>query len=115
MLILTRDAVLTCEHVRGKVNIVESQTFCTVAGRPVLVDNDPEGKGISGCPNLNPAVGIRPCVTTLRVKEGYSAFVRIGKKSICLDTVHGLTDGTPPGLVKYIVQSPGQELVRSNA
>ncbi len=113
MLILTKDAVLTCEHVNGKVEVAASQTFCTIAGRSILVDNDPEGKGISGCPNLNPAVGIRPCVTTLRVKEGYSEFVRIGKRRICLDTVNGLTDGTPPGLVKYIVQSPGQGFVRS--
>lgn len=113
MLILTKDAVLTCEHVKGKVEVAASQTFCTIADRSILVDSDPEGKGISGCPNLNPAVGIRPCVTTLRVKEGYSEFVRIGKRRICLDTVNGLTDGTPPGLVKYIVQSPGQGFVRS--
>ncbi|MEO8133196.1 MAG: hypothetical protein ABI831_04375 [Betaproteobacteria bacterium] len=104
--------VLTGEHVRGKVAVEPLQPFCTIEGRRILVDDDPEGKRISGCPNLNPAIGIRPCVTTLKVKEGYSEFVRIGKRSLCLDSVHGLTDGTPPGLVKYIVQTPGQTLVR---
>ena len=111
MLLLTEDAVVTCQHVMGKVQIPPSQNFCTINGRRVLVDNDPESKSISGCPNVNPAVGIRPCVTTLAVKQGYSDFVRIGGRRVCLRNIEGLTDGTPPGVVKYIVQQPGQSLV----
>jgi hypothetical protein len=30
---------------------------------------------------------------------------------MCLDTVNGLTDGTPPGVVEYKVRHAGQELV----
>jgi hypothetical protein len=47
------------------------------------------------------------------VKQGYSDFVRIGGRKVCLRNIEGLTDGTPPGLVKYIVQSPGQTLVNA--
>jgi hypothetical protein len=37
--------------------------------------------------------------------------VRIDGCAVCLDTVTGLTDGTPPGIVTYKVRSPGQTLV----
>jgi hypothetical protein len=30
---------------------------------------------------------------------------------VCLDTVTGLTDGTPPGIVTYKVRHAGQALV----
>jgi hypothetical protein len=43
--------------------------------------------------------------------EGYSSFVRINGRAVCLDTVTGFTDGTPPGVVKYIVRHPGQKFV----
>jgi hypothetical protein len=113
MLLLTEDAILTCQHVMGKVQIFPSQSFCTIGGRRVLVATDPESKSIAGCPNVNPAIGLRPCVTTLAVKQGYSDFVRIGGHRVCLRDVEGLTDGTPPGLVKYTVQTPGQALVNA--
>ena len=32
----------------------------------------------------------------------------------CLDSVRGLTDGTPPGTVHYQVRSPGQDWVRGD-
>jgi hypothetical protein len=54
-------------------------------------------------------------VTTLPVKSGYSDFVRIDGKRICLDTVTGLTDGTPPGTVEYKVRSAGQDFVSEAA
>jgi hypothetical protein len=111
MLWLTEDAVVLCEHKMGKVQIAASQSFCTINGRKVLVDDDPERKGIAGCPNANVAIGMKPCVTTLRVIEGYCDFIRIGGHRVCLDTVHGLTDGTPAGLVRYVVRDPGQKLV----
>ncbi len=45
------------------------------------------------------------------MQQGYSEWLRIGGKRVCLDTVTGLTDGTPPGTVKYEVRDPGQRLV----
>jgi hypothetical protein len=109
MFVLTENGVLICLHQRGIVNDKASQNFVRIAKSPVQVDNDPESKSIGGCPNIG--VGIKPCTTTLKVTKGYSTWIRIGGHKICLDTVTGLTDGTPPGVVMYIVREPGQQFV----
>ena len=110
---LTEDATLVCAHEQGVIVNQPTQTLVTVAGRRVLVENDPEGRTIRGCPNIGAT--IKPCQKTLKVKEGYSAFVRIDGHSVCLVTVTGLTDGTPPGVVIYKVRQPGQDVVRADA
>jgi hypothetical protein len=109
MFFLTEDAILTCKHELGIVGIVGTQDLVTVAGRKVLVEKDPEGRPIAGCPNVGAT--IKPCLLTLAAQAGYSDFLRIDGRRICLDTVTGLTDGTPPGVVKYQVRTPGQSLV----
>lgn len=109
MRLLTVDALMVCAHELGKVGLVPSQTWVRVQGRPVLVRADPEGRPIAGCPNIGPT--IKPCTSTLAVQKGYSSFVRIDGRAVCLDSVTGLTDGTPPGVVKYKVNAPGQTLV----
>lgn len=106
---LIEDAVITCKHELGIVSITPTQDLVTIEQRKVLVDNNPEGRSITGCPNIGAT--IKPCTRTLKVEAGYSDFLRINGQRICLDTVTGLTDGTPPGVVKYTVRSPGQELV----
>jgi hypothetical protein len=106
---LTEDAVLVCDHEQGLVGIVASQGLVTVEDRRVLVETDPEQRPIAGCPNYGPA--IKPCTSTLRVRTGYSDLLRIEGRRVCLDTVTGLTDGTPPGTVRYKVRRPGQALV----
>lgn len=106
---LTEDAKLICKHELGVVDIVPSQAFVTINGRHVLVETDPEGRPIHHCPNYGPT--IKPCTATLKVLGGYSLWLRIGGRRICLDTVTGLTDGTPPGTVKYLVADAGQQLV----
>jgi hypothetical protein len=111
---LTEDAVLLCDH-GGKVDPDVHQSWVTIEGRRVLVAKDPEDRSISGCPNTNPFLGLKPCKKTLRVTEGYSTFIRIDGRPVCLDTVTGLTDGTPQGSVKYTVKNPGQTLVESDA
>ncbi len=106
---LTEDAVLLCTHITGQVGIQPTQTLVRIAGRRVLVAIDPEGKGISACSNAAPP--LKPCLTTLRVERGYSDLIRIEGRPVCLDTVTGKTDGTPPGTVYYNVHEPGQQLV----
>lgn len=113
MKLLTEDADLRCAHDLGKVAIIATQNRVRINGRRVLVQNNPEGRSISGCPNYGPT--IKPCTTTLAVQTGYSSFIRIEGKPVCLDSVTGLTDGTPPGTVKYDVRSSGQDLVRGDA
>jgi hypothetical protein len=109
MKFLTEDAVLLCEHELGRVRNRPTQRLVTVEKRQVLVEKDPERKSILGCPNIGAT--IKPCEKTLRVQKGYSNFIRIDGKRVCLDTVTGLTDGTPPGVVKYKVRRPGQKFV----
>jgi hypothetical protein len=108
---LTRDAVLACAHETGLVGIVPSQEYVTIEGRSVLVEPDPVARPIVGCVNANPPMGIKPCLTTLAVEAGYSEWIRIDGRRVCLDTLTGLTDGTPPGTHRYRVRHPGQDLV----
>lgn len=109
MRLLTVDALVVCAHELGRVGLVNSQPWVTVERRPLLVRADPEGRPIRGCPNIGPT--IKPCTTTLKVQQGYSTLVTIDGRPVCLDTLTGLTDGTPPGIVKYKVNAPGQTLV----
>ena len=109
MLLLTEDAVLTCRHELGIVGMVGTQNLLTIGGRQVLVDGDPEGRPIGGCPNVGAT--IKPCLLTLKAQAGYSDWIRVDGRRVCLDTISGLTDGTPPGIVKYQVRAPGQSLV----
>jgi hypothetical protein len=106
---LTEDAVLTCNHLLGRLANVPTQTLVTIEGRVVLVATDPEGKRIRGCPNVGAT--IKPCQRSLQVETGYSTLINIDANAVCLDTVSGLTDGTPPGTVRYVVREPGQVLV----
>ncbi len=113
MKLLTEDALILCKHVIGKVSLSPSQHWVSVEGRMLLVDADPENRSISGCPNYG--VTMKPCTHTLKVAVGYSTFLRIDGQRICLDTVEGFTDGTPPGVVTYNVKHPGQVLVAGDA
>ena len=112
MLTLTEDAGVFCTHGPGKVSIAATQEFVTVEGRKMLVEPDPVGRSIAGCPSTVP---FKPCLTTLAVQKGYSEFVRIANRRICLDTITGYTDGTPPGVVMYVVRYPGQKFVSEKA
>ncbi|HYE99997.1 MAG TPA: hypothetical protein VEJ18_13850 [Planctomycetota bacterium] len=113
MRVLTQDAILPCRHVSGLVRLVPSQDWVSIEGRAVLLQADPEGRPIVGCPNYGAT--IKPCTTTLPVEQGYSSWVRVDGRRLCLDAVVGLTDGTPPGTVKYDVRSPGQGFVGADA
>jgi hypothetical protein len=75
----------------------------------VLVEPDPEDKKIKRCPWISP--GQKRCTTTQAVKEGYSPAISIDGRRICLDTVSGLTNGTPFGTFRYKVRRAGQDLV----
>ncbi len=109
MFLLTETSVIVCAHQRGRIKNEPTQDFVTIGGKRLLVETDPEGRSISGCPNYGPT--IKPCRTTLKVKVGYSDLVSVDGKRVCLDTLSGYTDGTPPGVVKYKVDEVGQNFV----
>jgi hypothetical protein len=115
MKILTEAGMMVCNHETGMVAINASQHFVRIRGRKILVANDPELKPITGCTNSNPPIGIKPCTVSLNARTGYSRFVRINGRPVCLETVRGFTDGTPPGIIDYKVRTPGQELVSTSS
>lgn len=106
---LTQRALLTCDHATGVVAHAPSQFFVRVSGALLLIGNDAANKGIAGCINMAPT--IKPCTRSLAVEQGKSSFVYVRRKPVCLDTLVGGTDGTPPSVTKYRVRSPGQWLV----
>lgn len=108
---VTAEAVIKCAH-DGTVQNIPSQKWVTVDGVPVLVENDPEGRDITACPNYGPV--IKPCVKTLKVAKGYSTRVRIDGVPVVLSTLDGLTDGTPPGVVHYTCRDPAQRFVEAD-
>ncbi len=110
---LIQDSVIKCPHPpHGEVQNKPSQSLVTIAGRPVLVETDPEKRPISMCSNVGPA--IKPCTTTLVVEQGYSGLLRVEGHRVCLDTLKGKTDGTPPGTCYYTVKDVKQTLVESD-
>jgi len=108
MLMVTADAVVRCDH-DGQIDNVPGQSWVTVSGVPVLVDSDPEGRTVNGCPNVGPTM--KPCTTTLVVATGYTSWVKVDGRLVVLSTLDGLTDGTVPGTVHYTVRDPGQAYV----
>jgi hypothetical protein len=113
MRVITEDAQLACMHALGRVQNRPSQELVRIDGVRVLVLPDPEGRNIRSCPNMGAT--IKPCQHTLKVTQGYSTLLAVDGHAVCLGTVRGLTDGTPPGVVEYEVRDPGQVLVGSVA
>jgi hypothetical protein len=109
MKLLTEETVVVCKHELGIAINRPTQNIVTIEKQRVLVDNNPEATIITRCPNVGAT--IKPCTLTLKVLQGYSDWIRIDSKAVCLDTVTGLTDGTPPGTVEYLVRDPGQQFV----
>jgi hypothetical protein len=108
---VTEPAVIPCGH-QGRVVNQPSQRWVRVHGDPVLVDDDPEHRRITGCPNIG--LTIKPCTRTLAVITGYSGWLSIGGRRVVLSHLDGLTDGTVPGTVHYTVQDAGQALVEAD-
>jgi hypothetical protein len=109
MYLLTEEARLVCTHETGIVHLRVSQNLVRIEKRWVLIRDDPEHRTITMCPNVGAA--IQPCTRTQEVREGYSHFVTIVGQPVCLDTVSGLTNGTPQGAVRYEVRRSGQDFV----
>lgn len=112
MKLVTVAAVVRCGH-DGRVRTIASQHWVTVGGADVLVDDDPQGRAVTGCPNIGPTV--KPCTTTLAVATGYSTWIRVDGDRVALSNLDGLTDGTVPGTVHYTVRDPGQTFVGADA
>lgn len=109
MLVVTDSALVNCAHVMGIVSLVPGQSLLYIGGRPALVQTQPIGRPIAGCPNVG--MTIKPCTSVVNVTGGWSDLAFVDGRPLCLDTLTGLTDGTPPGTVKYTVKNAGQGFV----
>ena len=105
---LTEDAKLVCAHEAGSVQIVATQKLVSIDSRLVLVEPDPESRTIDRCPWSQP--GFLPCTLTLKA-TGYSPNIRIDGQPVALDSVVGVTNGTPATTFRYYVRRAGQSLV----
>jgi hypothetical protein len=101
---ITEDARLECEH-GGVLENKPSQDVLRIDARRVLVAKDPETRHIHNCPFITPTT--RPCITSLMVGTGYSTLVAVDGHAVCLSSLSGVTDGTPPG-AQYRVNEPGE-------
>jgi hypothetical protein len=109
--LVTAGASIRCDH-GGQVVPVPSHSWITVQGRPLLVGSDLHGAPIVGCPNYGPTA--KPCLRTLVVTAGRSMWIRVdGVPVVALDA-QGLTDGTPPGVVRFRVHDPGQRFLTAD-
>ena len=105
---VTEDATMVCSHQPGNVTGFDpAQSWVTIGNRRVLIDPDPIGRSIRGCPNV-PPVGVKQCLKTIGVSQGYSALIRIGGFSVCMDNLQGPVDAPAP---PYTVRNPAQQLV----
>jgi hypothetical protein len=109
MRIISTNSVLCCDHKIGIVSNRPSQHFVRIDGALILIGDDPVRKPIAGCPNAGPT--IKPCTSTMNIESGKSSLVHINGTPVCMDTVSGGTDGTPPMATKYKVAVPGQNFV----
>lgn len=112
MLFLTEDAKLKCTH-GGQLKLEPVQDLVHINGRKVLIKPDPENREIDWCTNTN-FTNIKPCKKTEEVRTGYSELLRVGGKPVCLDSVKGFTNGTPPRSIDYVVREPGQDFVNGS-
>jgi hypothetical protein len=108
---LTENGALHCLHPgAGKVDVASGSHFVRVNGARVNIKPNPLSRPINGC--MHPAsTNSKPCSLTLTVNTGYSAFIYIGGKPICLESITGVTESIPPSM--YKVSYPGQSMVKS--
>lgn len=109
---LTENGALHCLHPgAGRVAVAQGSHFVRINGARVHVEPNTLGRGIGGC--KHPAsTNSKPCSSTLTVNGGYSHFIRIAGKAVCLASIGGVTDSVPPST--YRVSYPGQALVRGD-
>lgn len=107
--LLTHAARLTCDHKTGIV-ITIPLSFVTISGSAVQIKGDPSLKPIVGCTNIGST--IKPCLFTVNEEAGHSAFITVGGKPVCLQSLRGKTEGTPPATVNYKVLTIAQSFVK---
>src|SRR3954447_22227862 len=104
------NAAIMCAH-GGKVMLIAKQTSVTAGGAPVLCEGDLVGAPIVGCAQP-PSPGTKPCTMVVSTLPGSSSpTVMVLGRPVLLQTLQGMTDGVPPGML--MVANPGQATVQA--
>lgn len=108
--VLTDLSAVYCTH-GGRVVLAPSQDLVRIAGQPVLVEPDLEGRPIRACPHATPMTP--PCTQTVGVSRGptYSSFVTIEGRAVCKDSAVGRTNWSKLGVVPFLVRDPRQDWI----
>lgn len=99
--IVTTNATIMCPH-GGRVTLLPRQTQVVVQGGPALCEPDLVGAPIVGC--AQPASpSSKPCTAVVSTLPGSSSpRVTVGGRPVYLDTLTGMTDGVPPGMITVV-------------
>lgn len=115
--LLTDNGVLRCSHrgpLGGRVNVHVTQSFVRIGGGHIHVKNNTVNCSIDSmsCAIIpDPTKGLFACKKTVSAVGGYSTFVTIEGKPVCLDSITGNTLSNPSGGT-YSVRNPGQRFVK---
>lgn len=115
--LLTDNGVLRCSHrgpLGGRVNVHVTQHFVRINGGCLHVKNNTVNCSMDSlsCAIIqDPSKGLFPCKKTVSAVSGYSRFVSIEGKPICLDSITGNTLSNPAGGT-YSVRNSGQRFVK---
>lgn len=108
--VVTSNAVIICAH-GGKVTLIPKQMTVTAGGAPVMCEGDIMGSPIVGCVQP-PTPSTKPCTLVASTLPGGSSLkVTAGGKPVHIQTLSGMTDGVPPGVIQVV--SPGQQTVQA--
>lgn len=107
--VLNADASIGCGH-GGTVRIAPGRRTFTAGGAPVLTVGDLEGKPISGCTQVTGG-GTVQCTAVVSVTGGAATTLTAGGRPALLETVSGVTNGSPPGALTVL--TPGQTILRA--
>jgi|SRR5689334_16855960 hypothetical protein len=102
--IVTTNATIMCPH-GGRVVLAPHQMQVTVQGGAALCEPDLVGAPIAGCAQpVTPSS--KPCTLVVSTLPGSSSpKVTVGGRPVYLETLTGMTDGVPPGVIQVV--NPG--------
>jgi hypothetical protein len=99
--LLTTNATIMCPH-GGRVVITPKQAQVSADGALLLCEPDLVGTPIVGCAQP-PSPGTKPCTLVVSTLPGSSSpTITVAGRPVYLDTLTGMTDGVPPGILMVV-------------
>ncbi|MCP4259935.1 MAG: hypothetical protein GY774_20840 [Planctomycetes bacterium] len=110
--VLTESSIIKCSN-QGTVQLTAGQSNLYVNGSKVLVENDLNGKSISGCLTI-PSTNTVTCMNVVTAINGVATKLKVNGKGVLLETINGQSSGTVSGMIQtWSVQSSGQSKLKA--